>query len=160
MSAVQRVWLQITGQQPNSHTGSKSFVNMASTILGDCLLISCVILSDLVPQQAYFLPMHHEWKITFWLEEEAFDPDCSQCGDHCGSDDLPRLQVRTVWVDLPPALLQVQQQHLLIHLQGTLDTQTHECITHMLRLLWVHNRVSGCKTAFWWHKGSFASNNM
>lgn len=72
--------------------------------------------------------MDHMWKITFLLEEEAFDPDCSQCGDERGSDDLPRLQVHAVRVDLPPALLQVQQDHLLIHLQGTLDTETHACI--------------------------------
>lgn len=70
--------------------------------------------------------MCHVWNITFLLEEEAFDPDCTQCSDDCGSDDLPWLQVCTACVDLPSALLQVQQEHLLIHLQGTLDTQTRE----------------------------------
>ncbi len=89
--------------------------------------------------------MHHVSKITFLLEEEAFHPDCSQRGEDCGSDDLPRLQVHAAWVDLPPALLQIQQDHLLIHLQGTLDThtQTHTCTCYnMLRLsFWVQNSI-------------------
>lgn len=62
--------------------------------------------------------------ITFLLEEEAFDPKCSQRGDDCCRDDLPRLQVGAVRVDMLPALLQIQQHHLLIHLQGTLNTKT------------------------------------
>ena len=80
-------------------------------------------------QQVYFLPMHHVWKITFMLEEEAFDPDCSQRDDESGSDDLPWLQFRAAGVDLSPALLQVHQEHLLIHFQGTLDTRTHASVT-------------------------------
>lgn len=86
-------------------------------------------MSHLVPQQAYLTPMYHAWKITFLLEEEAFDPDRSQRGDDGRSDDLPRLQVHAVRVDPLPARLQVQQDHLLVHLQGTLDTDTHARIT-------------------------------
>lgn len=63
------------------------------------------------------------------LEEEAYDPECSQRGDESGSDDLPWLQFCAAGVDLSPALLQVQQEHLLIHFQGTLDTQTHVSVT-------------------------------
>lgn len=65
------------------------------------------------------------WNITFFLEEEAFYPDRSQCGEDGGPNDLPRLQAFAVCVDLPSAILQVEQDHLLVHLQGTLDTNTH-----------------------------------
>lgn len=99
---------------------SKSFVNMAWP--------PCVS-TWFSSQQVYFLPMHHVWNITFVLEEEAFDPDCSQRGDESGSDDLPWLQFCAAGVDLSPALLQVQQEHLLVHFQGTLDTQTHASVT-------------------------------
>lgn len=63
--------------------------------------------------------------LTFLLEEESFNPDRNQSGDDGCSDDLQRLQVCAVRVDLTPALIQVQEDHLLIHLQGTLHTQTH-----------------------------------
>lgn len=62
------------------------------------------------------------WNITFVLEEEAFQPDGSQGGDDGGPNDLPGFQALTPCVDLLPALLQVDQHHLLVHLQGTLDT--------------------------------------
>lgn len=60
--------------------------------------------------------------ITFVLEEEAFQPDGSQGGDDGGPNDLPGFQALAPCVDLLPALLQVDQHHLLVHLQGTLDT--------------------------------------
>lgn len=63
-------------------------------------------------------------QITFLLKEKSFNPDHSQCGEDCRSDDLPRLQVSAVGVDLSPALLHVQQDHLLVHLQGTLYKDT------------------------------------
>lgn len=62
------------------------------------------------------------WNITFVLEEEAFQPDGSQGGDDGGPNDLPGFQALAPCVDLLPALLQVDQHHLLVHLQGTLDT--------------------------------------
>lgn len=64
------------------------------------------------------------WNITFVLEEEAFQPDGSQGGDDGGPNDLPGFQALAPCVDLLPALLQVDQHHLLVHLQGTLDTHT------------------------------------
>lgn len=67
----------------------------------------------------------HMWMLTFLLKEESFNPNSAQCGDDGCCDDLQRLQVGTVRVDLTPALLQVQEDHLLIHLQGTLNTQAH-----------------------------------
>lgn len=61
--------------------------------------------------------------LTFLLKEESFNPDRNQSGDDGRSDDLQGLQVCTVHVDMTPTLLQVQEDHLLIHLQGTLYTQ-------------------------------------
>lgn len=72
------------------------------------------------------------------LEEESFNPDRNQGGDDGCSDDLQRLQVCAVCVDLTPALLQVQEDHLLIHLQGTLHVQTHT-----FNKSGAHRRVSG-----------------
>lgn len=63
--------------------------------------------------------------LTFLLEEESFNPDSAQCGDDGCRDDLQRLHVCAARVDLTPALFQVQEDHLLIHLQGTLNTQAH-----------------------------------
>lgn len=64
------------------------------------------------------------WNITFVLEEEAFQPDGSQGGDDRGPNDLPGFEAFAPHIDLPPALLQVDQHHLLVHLQGTLDMNT------------------------------------
>lgn len=64
------------------------------------------------------------WNITFILEEEAFQPDGTDGGDDGGSDDLPGFQAFALDIDLPPALLKVDQHHLLVHLQGTLDMST------------------------------------
>lgn len=77
--------------------------------------------------------------LTFLLKEEPFHPDSAQRGGDGCCDDLQRLQVCTVRVDLTPALLQVEEDHLLIHLQGTLDTQE----THLFNRLGADPRVSG-----------------
>lgn len=116
---------------------AKSFVNTVTTDSGE--LISCTAISDLVSGRPTLYPWITCEKITFLLEQESLDPDCSQCGDDCCANDLPRLQVGAVRVDLPPALLQVQQDHLLIHLQSTLNTDTH---THrnMSRLLLIKSQ--------------------
>lgn len=63
--------------------------------------------------------------LTFLLKEESFNPYSTQCGNDGCCNDLQRLQVCTVRVDLTPALLQVQEDHLLVHLQSTLNTQAH-----------------------------------
>lgn len=80
--------------------------------------------------------------LTFLLKEEPFNPDSAQCGDDGCCDDLQRLQVCTVRVDLMSALLQVQEDHLLIHLPGTLNTQAHIFLiglelTEEFQVLWV-----------------------
>lgn len=62
------------------------------------------------------------WGLTFILEEEAFQPNSSQGSDEGGPNDLPGFQALAPCVDLLPALLQIDQHHLLVHLQGTLDT--------------------------------------
>lgn len=73
----------------------------------------------------WFLWFIDMWTLTFLLEEESFNPDSAQCGDEGCCDDLQRLQACTVRVDLTPALFHVQEDHLLVHLQGTLNTQAH-----------------------------------
>ena len=57
------------------------------------------------------------------LEQKALGPDAAQRGERGEADDLPGLQVRTQAVHLRPALLHIQQQHLPVHVQGTLEAQ-------------------------------------
>lgn len=79
-----------------------------------------------MPLYVYFLARCVWWNITFVLEEEAFQPDGTQGGDDSGTNNLPGFQAFALCIDLPPAFFQVDQHHLLVHLQGTLDMRTAE----------------------------------
>lgn len=91
------------------------------------------------PLYLYFLAMCVVWNITFVLEEEAFQPDSSQRGNDGGANDLPGFKAFALYINLPLALLQVDQHHLLVHLQGTLDKSTattHYCSVWVILQQW------------------------